>query len=100
MLCSVHVNYTADKRGEAKLSPHWPVRLDLGHSPGRHAVEKNKNGPTVNFLDVEGILVEFVLEDQLLQIVEGLLVNSLSKIRHLRVNAEIEKDPWVLILHY
>lgn len=32
----------------------------------------------MDFLDVEGILVEFVLEDQLLQIVEGLLVKSLS----------------------
>lgn len=32
----------------------------------------------MDLLDVEGILVEFVLEDQLLQIVEGLLVKSLS----------------------
>lgn len=54
----------------------------------------------MDFLDVEGILVEFVLEDQLLQIVEGLLVNSLSKLRYVSVNAEIEKDPWASILHY
>lgn len=42
-------------------------------------LEENTAGPTVDFLDVEGVLVEFVLEDQLLQVVEGLLVNSLSE---------------------
>lgn len=52
-----------------------------GASLSGHALttrrRQNKIGPTVDFLDVEGILVEFVLEDQLLQIVEGLLVKSL-----------------------
>lgn len=41
-------------------------------------LEENMTEPTVDLLDVEGVLVEFVLEDQLLQVVEGLLVNSLS----------------------
>lgn len=45
---------------------------------GPRSKEVNTTGPTVDFLDVEGVLVQFVLEDQLLQIVEGLLVNRLS----------------------
>lgn len=44
----------------------------------------------MDFLDVEGILVEFVLQDQLLQIIEGLLVDSLSRLKlHLSVHAEL-----------
>ena len=38
-------------------------------------------GPTVDLFDVEGVGVEFVLQDQLLQIIKRLLVGSLSN-RH------------------
>lgn len=34
---------------------------------------------TMDLLDVECVLMEFVLENQLLQVVEGLLVRSLKK---------------------
>lgn len=33
--------------------------------------------PTMDFFNVEGILVEFMLEEQLFQIVECLFMNSL-----------------------
>lgn len=66
--------------GLIKAPPEEEKRA--GASLSGHALttcrRQNKIGPTVDFLDVEGILVEFVLEDQLLQIVESLLVKSLS----------------------
>lgn len=57
-------------------------------------LEENTTGPTVDFLDVERVLVQFVLEDQLLQIVEGLLVNSLSDNAACKCCAENETDLW------
>lgn len=36
----------------------------------------------MHFFDVEGVLVELMLQDQLFQIIECLLVESLSKETH------------------
>lgn len=33
----------------------------------------------MNFFDVEGIRVKFVLEDELLQVIEGLFMRSLKR---------------------